>query len=140
MAKILIVEPDYILARLYRQALTAKGHQIVVVATAQDAVFAADRQHPDLILLEVQLVGHSGIEFLYELRSYADWQRIPVVVLSNVPPAEFSGSQRLIEDELKIRAYHYKPLLTLKKLIASVEELLPDNILLRQAASIEAPA
>lgn len=125
--RVLIVEPDRILAELYRQALAGEGYDISVAATAQAAVFAADAHRPDVVLLEMQLVGHSGIEFMYELRSYTEWQHIPVVVLSNVPPVEFAGSRQLLEEELNIQTYHYKPQLSLKELIKSVQQLLPNQ-------------
>jgi DNA-binding response OmpR family regulator len=83
----------------------------------------ADDVRPDVAIVELQLVAHSGIEFLYEFRSYVDWQNIPVVALTTVPPGEFAGSSRLLTDELGVKVYHYKPVTSLAKLLASVHEL-----------------
>lgn len=120
--RIVLVEPDVVLGRIYRLALAADGHQVVHVGTAQAAIHATDEQRPDLVLLELQLVSHSGIEFLYELRSYNDWQDIPVVVLSHVPWAEFGQSRELLRDQLGVVAHHYKPqtsLTMLRRIVAS---------------------
>lgn len=120
--RIILVEPDRLLADTYRQALEVQNHQVVMCAGAQAAIFAADEEQPDLVILELQLVGHSGIEFLYEFRSYVDWQTIPVVILTNVPAGEFSGSWELLQQELQIQAYHYKPLTSLRTLLATVNQ------------------
>ena len=125
MAQVLLVEPDRQLADIYGQALTHAGHHVVAAATAQAAVQAADVVQPELVILELQLVEHSGIEFLYEFRSYLDWQAVPVLVHTHVPPAEFNHSQRLLKDELGVRAYLYKPCTSLRELLAHVQELDP---------------
>jgi DNA-binding response OmpR family regulator len=113
---ILIVEPDRLLARTYAEMLQADGHKVMCTANAQQAIFAVDELQPDLVLLELQLVSHSGIEFLYEFRSYPEWQDIPVVILSQVPPAEFLDSWELLKGELGVIDYLYKPHTTLTKL------------------------
>jgi DNA-binding response OmpR family regulator len=117
---ILLIEPDTLLAQIYKSLLERDGHRIDIAPTAQEAIFAADARCPDLVLLEMQLVSHSGIEFLYEFRSYGDWQDVPVIVLSHVPPGEFSSSQDTLQDQLGVRAYHYKPqtsLVTLARVV-----------------------
>lgn len=113
---ILIVEPDALLGRLYRELLHHEGHEVWLSPTAQGAIHAADEHKPDLVLLEMQLVSHSGVEFLYEFRSYGDWADIPVVVISQVPPAEFSASRDILYEELGVQAYHYKPRTSLAQL------------------------
>ncbi len=118
---ILLIEPDRLLAETYFKALMAEGHHVVACAGAQTAILAADQQTPDLVILELQLVEHSGIEFLYEFRSYPEWQDVPVVVQTFVPPAEFNGSRQLLTGELGVRAYLYKPRATLADLIKQTE-------------------
>lgn len=124
---ILLVEPDRILAKTLSGALTSAGHEIRVASTAQAAILLADASTPELIILELQLVSHSGIEFLYELRSYGEWQQIPVIVLSHVPPGEFTDSWALLQDELGVRAYHYKPRTSLRKLLSVVNDFSAAN-------------
>lgn len=119
--KILLLEPDKVLADTYRQALLSAGHKVIMCATAQAAVLAADDFTPDLVVMELQLTGHSGIEFLYEFRSYQDWLGIPVLIMTNVPAGEFDGSWDLLQRQLGIAAYHYKPLTSLRTLLRSVE-------------------
>jgi CheY-like chemotaxis protein len=128
MANILMLEPDAILANTYRQAFELDGHSVRRSVSAQDAVFLVDELTPDVILVEIQLVAHSGIEFLYELRSYAEWQRIPVLIHSCIPPLEFEDSMGLFKDMLHVRAYLYKPHTTLQGLLRAVREVTSEAI------------
>ena len=91
MAKILLIEPDRQLAQTYYEALQTEGHTVIAAAGAQTAILATDQEQPDLIILEPQLVEHSGIEFLYELRSYSEWQLTPVIIQTIIPPAAFNA-------------------------------------------------
>ena len=121
MAHVLIIEPDRILAKTYLAALKIAGHTGQVCVSAQSAVFCIDEQLPDIIMMEIQLIGHSGIEFLYELRSYADWQTLPVIVMSSVPAGDFQDSWQLLRQELGVQSYHYKPITSLNKLLAALD-------------------
>lgn len=123
MARILLVEPDYVLARIYAMALQRAGHKVRVVADAQAAIDRADRLTPDVVVLELQLAGHNGIEFLYEFRSYSEWQAVPVIINSGVAPGEIQSVPGAWE-QLGIAAYHYKPRSNLRALLASVEQVL----------------
>jgi len=125
MAGILLIEPDRLLAESYVQALRSAGHKVNAASGAQAAIMAADAVQPDLVILELQLVEHSGIEFLYEFRSYPDWQDVPVLIHTHVPSAEFNDSWKLLKEELGVRDYLYKPHTSLRRLTASVSEHLP---------------
>ncbi len=124
MSHILLIEPDRVLANIYRTTLEGAGHELLMCASAQSAIFATDAILPDLIIMEVQLIDHSGIEFLYELRSYPEWQNIPVMILSSVPTSEFTNSRELLVNELGVKAYFYKSKTSLQDLLRAVDELL----------------
>jgi DNA-binding response OmpR family regulator len=128
MADILMLEPDALLADTYRQAFELFGHTVRRTVSAQDGVFKVDEARPDLILVELQLVAHSGIEFLYELRSYSEWQDIPVLIHSCIPPTEFEGSAGLLRDLLGVRGYLYKPHTTLAKLLREVRAIVEAGV------------
>ena len=125
MPHILLIEPDRLLARTYREALEADGHSVRICAGAQAAISSADITRPDIVLMELQLVEHNGVEFLYEFRSYADWQSIPVIVHTQVPASEFAGSRELLMRDLGVHEYLYKPYTTLQMLRRSVASAVP---------------
>lgn len=122
---ILLVEPDHYTAQLFGRYLAQAGYAVQHQTTAQAAITAADSCKPDLVIVEPQLTNHSGIEFMYEFRSYDDWRFVPVVVVSSVPPAAFEGSQAIMKQRLGVRSYHYKPTLTLRQLGDAVQAALP---------------
>lgn len=127
MANILLIEPDRSLALAYATALGIAGHKVLICATAQAALEASDEMHPNVVLLELQLIAHSGVEFLYEFRSYADWQEIPIIILSKVPPAEFNQSATMLKEHLGVTNYCYKPQTDLNRLLHVVTVALSGN-------------
>src|ERR1044072_8884479 len=100
MSRGLIIEPDRMLAQTYGQALENASHEVLLASGAQAGMRPAEEFQPDLVVLELQLIAHSGIEFLYEFRSYSEWQNLPVLVHSQVPPAEFDNHLQLLKHEL----------------------------------------
>ena len=118
----MLIEPDVPLAKLYAKALTNSGHSVEVVSHGQDAVHAADSHTPDLVILELQLAGHNGIEFLYEFRSYPEWQSIPILIVSALPKTNAQIEPSLMK-QLGIVEYFYKPETSLVKLTRKVDTL-----------------
>lgn len=106
--KVLLIEPDYNLARSYICALNAQSMICVNEHDVEIAISKLDVIQPQVIILELQLKGHNGIEFLHEFRSYADWQEIPIVINSVIPEEE-SGLTKAIQKKLGISDYCYKP-------------------------------
>lgn len=116
--RVLLVEPDRILGRTYARALRRAGHKVRLVSSAQAAVYGADTARPDIVVLELQLPMHNGVEFLYEFRSYSEWLDIPVVVHSFVPLHEVAAPT--LQRELGVRQFLYKPATSLARLTAAV--------------------
>lgn len=127
MAHILLLEPDRVLASTYQKALHSAGYKVSVVSSAQAAIHAIDKKRPDLVISELQLADHNGVEFLYELRSYPEWQTIPVIVLSAVPEGE-AGMNKQLQTKLGISQYCYKPTTSLQKLATVVKEVLAELV------------
>lgn len=123
---ILLIEPNRLQAQQYCEYLERRGHRLRHVQDAQAAVTETDRHTPDLVIMELLLAGHSGVEFLYEFRSYPEWQKVPVVIMSHLPEAEIPSSGRVFA-KLGVGAYLYKPATSLKRLAERVEALIPSS-------------
>ncbi len=123
--KILLLEPDMQLGAIYRQALKRNGYNVAWLHDAQSAIKKADTFAPDVIILELQLARHNGIEFLYEFRSYPDWQDVPIILHTNVVGMSFS--QDLLK-RLGVDIVLYKPYTTLAQLLQRVEQLLVTKV------------
>lgn len=120
---ILLIEPDKVLANCYASCLRPAGHQVEVSLSAQSALAAMDQQQPDLIVLELQMASHNGVEFIYELRTYPEWLQIPVIIHSFVPKSQLPPQARLAE--LGVIDYLYKPTASLRRLSAAVGRAQP---------------
>ncbi|MFZ1248867.1 MAG: response regulator [Candidatus Saccharimonadales bacterium] len=79
---ILIVEPDKILQDSYKDMLLAGRYTVDGAFTAEQAIGCADKTRPNVVVLNSALARHNGVEFLYEFKSYSDWQDIPIIVLA----------------------------------------------------------
>lgn len=123
---ILLIEPDKVLARTYKAALGRVGFLVDWQASAQDAISSVDSKHPVVIVLDIQLFGHNGVEFLYELRSYPDWQHIPVIILSGLSEGELGLNQET-KQKLHIVKYLYEPHTRLSELMEAVKTAAADE-------------
>jgi len=118
---LLLIEPDLLQADIYKLALVQDGHSVDHASTAQGAVHSADMHRPDVVILELQLANHNGVEFLYEFRSYPEWSNVPVVLHTFVPQAELEHT--VLGEELGIACSLYKPMTTLGSLKAAVRTI-----------------
>ncbi len=121
---ILLVEPDKVQAQVLSRVLKLDGHSVSHALSAQAAVHAADERMPDVVVLELQLPRHNGVEFLYEFRSYPEWLHVPVVVHSFVPERELLPAATLGR-ELGVVQILHKPSASLAQLCATVRALTP---------------
>lgn len=122
MSHILLIEPNTLLAKTYTETLEHAGHSVAHANGAQAAVNAADSRQPDMVILELQLPQHSGIEFLHEFRSYGEWQHIPVVIHTMIPAASLADSAGVLRRDLGVRVILYKPQTTLHDLVRVARE------------------
>ncbi len=123
MAHILLIEPDMLLANSIRQYLKSLGHSLQWRSSAQSAINGADETLPDIVILELQLPGHSGIEFLYEFKSYPEWQAVPVIILSTLDESEIACSSILL-GPLDVVSYHHKHYTSLQQIADAVDQAL----------------
>lgn len=120
---ILIIEPDWILARQYQKTFEEAGFKVRLCGDAQKAITIIDKQPPAAIVMEIQLAGHSGIEFLHEFRSYEDWSAIPVFIFSGIPEYAL-GTDEKTWSSFGVSRYFYKPQTSLVQLIGAVKGVL----------------
>ncbi|MBL8122120.1 response regulator [Candidatus Saccharibacteria bacterium] len=100
--RVLLVEPDVLLGRSYGEALTQDKHTVDHVRTAQDAVQAADAHKPDVVVVNIDMPRHNGVEFLYEFTSYNEWQGTPVLVLASQLNHDLA-ERTVVRDQLGVR-------------------------------------
>jgi DNA-binding response OmpR family regulator len=123
MAQILLLETDRQLAKSLKDYFGRAGHSLVCYSDPQQAVVAADRRQPQVIILDLMLAGRSGIEFLYELRSYPDWQAIPVIVTGSLSQEDLQVFADSFA-ELGVSKYLHRQTTSLPQLLAEAQKLL----------------
>ena len=79
---IYIVEDDLNIQEIELFALKNSGYQAVGFDTAREFYKALDTRLPELILLDVMLPDEDGLNILRRLRTRADTQRIPVILVT----------------------------------------------------------
>lgn len=124
---ILLIEPDVVLAKIYKEAFARLGHSVQHVGDAQAGILAADEQCPDVVVLELLLANHSGAAFLYEFRTYGDWLTVPVVVHTLIPPTRLRPFGKSFR-ELGVAASLYKPETSLQTLLRTIQNCKPVSI------------
>lgn len=78
-ANILVVDDEPQIRRVLRSTLTFRGYTISEVSSGEEALEMVHKLKPDLILLDVNLPGISGVETCRELRRSSD---VPIIMLT----------------------------------------------------------
>jgi len=118
MSVVLIVEDNDKNMKLARDVLRAKGYSTLEAVTGEDGVRIAKEQRPDLVLMDIQLPGISGIEALKALRSDTQTEKIPVAALT----ASVTPTDRSQISEAGFDAFLSKPI-NLKEFLETVRRL-----------------
>ena len=79
MTRVLVVDDDRALARALAINLKARSYEVEVALTGAEALAAAGRRLPDVVVLDLGLPDMDGVEVLQGLRG---WTAVPVLVLS----------------------------------------------------------
>lgn len=99
--RVLLVEDDGFLASIYAQKLEVEGFDVSFATNGEDGLKLAQKDHPDLILLDLLMPKMDGFEMLERLKADADMKKIPVLVLSNL------GQKEDVERCIKLGAAGY---------------------------------
>jgi two-component system KDP operon response regulator KdpE len=78
-ATVLIVDDEPQIRRVLLTILTSQGYSVIEAKTGDEALEKIRTERPDLILLDVNMPGRSGIETCREIRDAGD---IPVIMLT----------------------------------------------------------
>ena len=111
MSLVLIIEDNDKNLELVRDILQAKGYGTLEAGTTEDGLTLARARGPDLILMDIQLPGMSGIEGLKALRAEPVTAGIPVVAITaSVMQADReqimrAGFDGFIEKPITVRSF-----------------------------------
>jgi two-component system, cell cycle response regulator DivK len=81
--RILVIEDHEENRRLLRDLLTSFGYELIEAVTGEDGVIAAEKERPDLILMDIQLPGIDGYETTRRIKANPALNRIPVIAVTS---------------------------------------------------------
>jgi two-component system KDP operon response regulator KdpE len=79
VSRVLVVDDELPMRRTLGIGLRARGYQVDLAATGEEALDLAARHHPDVVILDLGLPGIDGIEVAQAIRG---WSQVPIIVLS----------------------------------------------------------
>lgn len=95
MARILVIDDEYILRQTIGAVLELEEHEIITAANGREGIDAARLHHPDLILCDVNMPEMDGFEVLLHLSSDRSTASIPFIFLTAL--SERSVMRRAME-------------------------------------------
>ena len=81
-SKIMIVDDDIGVSSLLQNLLVTAGYEVIAINESRHSVAVAQKNHPDLILLDVSMPEMNGFEVCELLKNDEDLNEIPVIFLS----------------------------------------------------------
>ncbi|MCD2323356.1 response regulator transcription factor [Sphingomonas sp. IC-56] len=82
MARIIIADDDEIVGEVARDALIAAGHGAGLVTDGAQALAVIKARRPDLVILDCNMPGLSGVLLVQELRKINELADLPVMMLT----------------------------------------------------------
>lgn len=121
MAKILIVDDDPLLVKMYQTKFESDGYQVFTAGDGEEGLAKAKSEKPDIILLDVMMPKKNGLEVLKLLKADVVTHQTPVVMLTNVSASEADSTNAF---ELGAVTYLVKASYTPKEVVQKVKEIL----------------
>ncbi len=82
--KILIIEDDTMLNKIYQTKLGILGYQMVAAYDGEEGLKKIETENPAIVLLDLMLPKKNGFEILEAVKQNPKLNRIPIILLSNL--------------------------------------------------------
>ncbi|MFI5270821.1 MAG: PleD family two-component system response regulator [Candidatus Saccharimonadales bacterium] len=84
MSKVLLIEDDPMIYRLYQKLFTLEGFEIEIAENGNVGLKKLSEVKPDILLMDIMMPEMNGLEMLSKLKGDPETRDIPVVVLTNI--------------------------------------------------------
>jgi two-component system, cell cycle response regulator DivK len=118
--RILVIEDHEENRRILHDLLTSGGYEIIEAVTGLDGVSMAEKERPDLILMDIQLPGIDGYEATRRIKANPTLHQIPIIAVTSYA---LSGDDAKAL-EAGCDAYVPKPF-SPRELLVKIREYLP---------------
>ena len=82
--KILVVDDEPDVRRFLTAVLQKRGHETLTAADGVEAFEVAQRERPDLVILDLQMPQQTGTDFYRRLMKDRELSEIPIIVVSGL--------------------------------------------------------
>lgn len=82
MSKILVVEDSPMIQEILVERLRFRNYEVVVAQDGQEGVAVAQRERPDLILMDISLPVMDGWEATEHIRRIESIKNVPIIALT----------------------------------------------------------
>jgi len=121
--KILIVEDDELMLRMYQKLFSYVGFETVVAKDGEEGLSLALSEKPKLIVLDIMMPKINGLDVLKALKENPETKNIPVVLLTNL------SDDAVLTDAFRLGATGYliKSQIANNELIDEVKQYVESN-------------
>ena len=120
MTKILIIEDDPLMSRMYQKIFSLEGYTVEIAVDGLEGLEKTRSQKPTLVLLDIMMPKMNGIQVLEKLKLDPETKKIPVVILTNLAGSRDAENAMLKGAVKYIVKSEYEP----KQIIDMVKEIL----------------
>lgn len=117
--KILVVEDEKDIVKMLDYNLKKEGFKVLTASDGEDGLALANRELPDLVILDLMLPGMDGLEVCKALKKESKTASIPIIMLT----AKSQELDKVVGLELGADDYVTKPF-SLRELIARIKAVL----------------
>ena len=121
MAKILIIEDDIVLSRMYQKKFEHEGFQVAAAYSGGEGLQKAPMEKPDVILLDIMMPAVDGFAVIRSLKKDETTKDTPIIILTNL------GTSQIFIDEAKrlgVKEYLIKYKTSSKEVVEAVKRAL----------------
>ncbi len=122
MTRVLIVDDEPMVIRIYRLALEAEGYQVETASNGALGLASVREQAPDALVTDIEMPKMSGEELCLTIAQEMPERQFPIIVQTSLTADQHRSWSAGIDNLLFLE----KPI-SMRRLIDSLEELLGDE-------------
>ncbi|RLB55881.1 MAG: response regulator [Deltaproteobacteria bacterium] len=82
--KVLVVDDEADVRKFISVVLEQAGHEVITAADGRQALEVTRQQHPDLVILDLQMPEATGTDFYRKLARDKELGQVPIIVVSGL--------------------------------------------------------
>jgi DNA-binding response OmpR family regulator len=123
MAKILFIEDDPLIVKIYSTRLKADGHEVDSAENGEDGLKVAYEKKPDIVVLDVMMPKMDGFAVLEKLRADEFFKTKPILMYSNL-----NNEEEIVRaKKMGVTEFIVKANLSPTQMVVKIEQYIPSG-------------